>query len=622
MSRAFTLSALCLSLIGAGCGGAPSPSSTTPSPQASGLVLRAAEGAGRVSLSLEGLSSCDLKLLKASEGRQTEDVPSAELKVTALSFVLSEQDLSEPPSGLDLESLIRGLSRGGHSVSLRLSPAQRERIERQPERRELILEELRWRLSARLQQLGWSRLRPLPRIWRASSALAGSAVDLSPQEWIAHRPTAQLNLSAHHAESSEGSRAALSLSQRLRELTETIELSGGVIELPASTRCELVEELPSLIKVLSQRELKPSPLELLFDEMSAQIEQPRLILSERPAISEGCAQLFGVTGDSRPEELRPRWSLVIGERRSPSTAATPEDPKLITLPLPHQPKGSSAIPSWRGTPALKALWSRRGLWWGAQRCLALIPASAARAPVPSIEATLSSSASSERLRALPLRLSRAQGVALLPPAHQLLQEEARLKIPIQLRGLAQELWPERVFYDELDSLVGLGALYEPGDEAPSAITLISARPLRLYRSLAHYTAAPGFRALAYAQLSFAGPLITLPSLKGWRAPLSIQTRGEPELLLLPSELKRQTTARAWAFMGRLPPTLQGSLSELKSVYGGRARLKRALKLKRTELRRTRSGELWSVDGGRLGAHRVRLIAPPGERGLQGDERGW
>lgn len=563
-----------------------------------------------VSVSAVGLSSCDEELLVALDTQTSAQEVSSPTPRLTLSYVIAREDLKSPPAGLNLKRFLHRLARGPHSLSLGLSAQTQADVERAGEGRDVLLEQERDALRHALHALGWRRAQPLPKLWRPSHYQSGATpLNLTPQEWLAHDWTVTLNLTAPSTSEPPAPPLNAPLSDQLRPLRG----QGGIIELPRGERCALIPRLRELQEALSAHTMKTVSLERLFRHRLEELEHPRVAMVNRPPITKGCAQLLGLTSTDDPaQQGEGRWSLIIS-----SPGGSPTDQRRhLTLPLPHPAPGK--LPSWERTPSLKSTWERRALWWGAQACVSEREESELLAPYPASTLHLHGV---ERRGSTPLtQLSSAHGLSHLPSLAQTTQMEQRLGVSLKWRGLLGELWPKRVALLTLDELLGF-AVHRPHPEAtPDAVMLISARPLRVYRLLAHLTGDHAFSTLAFHQLSFAGPILMLPSQSGWRASLQLKTSRQT-LIVSATELNTTPQRAGWSLFGVAPTPFTFKLSDVQSVYGGRGRVKRALKIGGAgRAHAPPLGDLWRVDGGRLGAHRRRLNLPAGARGAIGQDR--
>jgi hypothetical protein len=194
---------------------------------------------------------------------------------------------------------------------------------------------------------------------------------------------------------------------------------------------------------------------------------------------------------------------------------------------------------------------------------------------------------------------------------------------------------EQGYVSALERLSGPVALYDHTG-ALRGVTLLSARPLAPYLTLAALTEQGAFTSLAFEGLTFAGPLLITPSALGWRASTSWQApdvRGGARAELSATHLNSvpqppHSAITTGELFGRLwlPATTHAlsarPITSVEGVYGRRGRLKRALSLNSDERLIFTSGALWLVESNRLGTQRVRLIAPPGERGPRRGAEGW
>lgn len=536
-----------------------------------------------LSLSLEGFSSCDEKLLSALEPKDSSTRP-----LITLDYSIHSEDLEHPASGVNLKQILKRIEQGQHGLSLRLNDSLTRKIEHANEARDQLLYEAHEHLSRQLHALGWQRLRPLPKLWRPTHFVSGvEPKSFVAQEWLAYDWSQEFKVQDQQQ-----------IQQVMPTLLDAVVKEGGVIRIPKKVRCALIPQLKTIQKHLKNKRLTTVTLEELFAQQLSEIEHPRLVRINRAPVSEGCAQLLGIEQELENQN-RPRWSLIL-------TQVYTHERHYLALPVPHLHRES--IPNWTDTPALSALWKRRHLWWGATHCLHMISESDIMSPFPSIQASAYSDLTHLQQLNMPksLHFQKPYGVSHLPLLYQTNALERSKQVPLKWRGIFTELWPNRSALNEIDRLFGF-AIYYSGDPIKiKAVTMISARPLKAYRLLAHLTGSQALAEIAYQNLSFAGPILMLPSQTGWRTTQQLKI-GQQSFSLDNKELPKLKQA-GWIIHGIFPPLFPFTITDIHSVYGGRGRLKRALKLEDQQGHTMRSGEIWHLDGGRLGTQRIRLIS--------------
>ena len=226
----------------------------------------------------------------------------------------------------------------------------------------------------------------------------------------------------------------------------------------------------------------------------------------------------------------------------------------------------------------------------------------------------------------------------LPSIFRALEREEVAEVSWRLRGIVGEAFPERVYLSDITPQRAIGVFiqstltpserpsYEERRSAIAGYTLISAYPLEVYVSLAELSGERRFRSLAYAGVSFIGPLLYVPTTPSLTPNLS--ARDVPLLSsslsdrLIEVALKRGVTLHANDFISLAPAKGGLKLSQRREVIeviasNERGRLKAQLKAlsHAQSTREVAPSMVFSVDGERaLGHQRIRVIAPPGHRG--------